>query len=78
MKRIILAAAIAAAAVTPLAGQALAADTVGAPSAVAANGGNAELLIKVTGDRRGCAGWYFEWKVRGNRAAGRKWMRYCR
>ena len=62
----------------PLAGATLAADSPIAPVTVAANSGNAELTIRVTGDRRGCGKWYFQWKVQGNGAAGKKWMRNCR
>ena len=79
MKRIIiLAAVLAATTAAPLAGAALAADSPVAPVTVVANSGNAELTINVTGDRRGCGKWYFQWKVQGNSAAGKRWMRNCR
>jgi hypothetical protein len=79
MKRIIiLAAALAATTAVPLAGATLAADSPAAPITVAADSGNAELKINVTGDRRGCGRWYYQWKVQGNVAAGKKWMRNCR
>ncbi|MDH3232265.1 MAG: hypothetical protein OEQ29_01970 [Alphaproteobacteria bacterium] len=79
MKRIIiLAAALAASSAAPIAGTALAADSAVAPISVVADGSNAELTINVTGDRRGCGKWYFQWKVQGNTAAGKKWMRNCR
>jgi len=82
MKRtIILAAVLAAATSAPLAGAALAADAANArvaPISAAADGGNAELVINVTGDRRSCGRWLYEWKVQGNTGSGKRWMRYCR
>jgi len=85
MKRtIILAAVLAAATSAPLAGAALAADAADAadarvaPISAAADSGNTELVINVTGDRRSCGRWLYEWKVQGNTGSGKRWMRYCR
>lgn len=75
-RTIVLAAALAAVTAALPAGMAFADDRP-SPSAGAAADANAELTINVTGDRRPCKRWFYEWKILGNSGSGKRWKANC-